>query len=108
MIRQFLHYRRIGLRRAWHLARMDILARTVIKVAIVLIVLASIYQANVNTIQMRLDQQAVMLHDRHVNMSLENKALKKIVASCVGPKEGSIWIGDVMYMCGIANTGIKK
>jgi hypothetical protein len=66
------------------------------------------YQANARTIQMRLDQQAAMLHDRHVNLSLENKALKKIVASCVGPKEGSIWIGDKLYMCGIANTGISK
>lgn len=102
MIELFLYYS------AWCLARMDILARTIVKTVIALIVLASIYKVIANTTQMRLDQQAAMLHERHVNMSLENDELKKIVASCVGPKEMPIWIGDELFMCGIASTGIKK
>lgn len=105
---EYLRYKRKGLRRAWHLAGMDSFSARIFKFFAIVLITGSIYAAHSNTIQMRLDQQAVELHDRHVNMSLENKELKKIVASCVGPRDGSIWIGDTMYMCGISNTGIRK
>lgn len=105
---EYLRYKRKGLRRAWHLADMNSFSESVFKLFAVIIATSSIYAAHSNTVQMRLDQQAVELHDRYVNLSLTNKELKKIVAACVGPREGVIWIGDTMYMCGIANTGIKK
>lgn len=105
---EYLRYKRKGLRRAWHLAGMDSISARIFKFFAIVLIAGSIYAAHSNTIQMRLDQQAVELHDRYVDLSLTNKELKKIVAACVGPREGVIWIGDMMYMCGIANTGIKK
>lgn len=105
---EYLMYKRKGLRRAWRLAGMDSFSERVLKLFAVIITIGSIYAAHSNTVQTRLDQQAAELHDRYVNLSLTNKELKKIVAACVGPREGVIWIGDMMYMCGISNTGIKK
>lgn len=108
MISNYIKYRRLGLRNAWQIANMPLLVEKLAWYIAVAVISMSVYAAYENTLLIRLDQQAVELHDRYVNLSLENKALKKIVASCVGPREGSIWIGDTLYLCGVANTGIKK
>ena len=35
-------------------------------------------------------------------------ALTKIVAACLGDKDGAIYIGNELHLCGISPTGIKR
>jgi len=38
----------------------------------------------------------------------EIKALRKIVASCLGDKDGPIWVGNELYLCKAVSTGYRS
>lgn len=107
-IRLYREYRRQGLRRAWSMAGMWLVTWSaiqylaVVAAAVTFWALASqqvqaVNEAADNRVAAKLTLQEAEIHE-----------LRKIVAACLGDRDGVVWIGDRQHLCGIAETGVKR
>lgn len=106
-IRLFREYRRQGLRRAWRLSGMPRFSR---QVAAGFIAGASIVSgiaalsSQAQAIQEAADNRVAA---RVSSQAGEIEALRRLLSSCLGDKEGALFIGGELYLCRAVPTGIR-
>lgn len=107
-VRLYREYRRQGLRQAWHYAGMAPVAWSVAKyVAVVAAALA---------IAVALSRQAEAIQEAADNrvaakvssQAGEIEALRRILAACLGDRDGAIFIGGELHLCRAVPTGIRQ
>lgn len=107
-LKVYRQYRRQRLTNAWWLAGMpnvmDKLVGAAIKIGFVVmcLYLMSDY-ANSAAATARLDQAATV-----ERQNAEMSAMKRIIAACMGDKEGALYIGDELHLCRAVPIGIKR
>lgn len=107
-LQNYLHLRRLGIRGAWGMANMGPVAGRVawfiLWLCAMVICLVSV-QLRIESARLDGGKTAeVALAER----AAEIGALTKIVTACLGDKDGAIYIGNELYLCGISPTGIKR
>ena len=104
----YRQYRRQRLTNAWWLAgmpgAMDKLVGATLKVVFVglCLYLMSDY-ANSAAATARQDQATTV-----ERQNAEMDAMKRIIAACMGDKEGALYIGDELHLCKAVPTGVKR
>lgn len=107
-LQNYLHLRRLGIRGAWGMASMgSVVARAfwfILWLCAMVICLVSV-QLQIESARLDGGKTAeAALAER----AAEIGALTKIVTACLGDKDGAIYIGNELYLCGISPTGIKR
>lgn len=107
-LRLYREYRRQGLRQAWHYAGMGPVAWSVAKYAAIV--------ASAVAIAVALSRQAEAIQDaadNRVAAKVSNQAgeieeLRRLLAACLGNREGALWIGGELHLCRAVPTGIRQ
>lgn len=107
-LRLYREYRRQGLRRAWSYAGMSPVAWSVAKyvaagaLSIAAAVLAS-HQAE--AINLAADNRVAA---KVATQAGEIEQLRRLLAACLGDKEGAIFIGGELHLCRAVPTGVRQ
>jgi len=108
MFENYLHLRALGVRRAWCLSGMNTVARRLLVLVFWFMVLTLCVTAAHLRIEHATNEARHAVGEVVSSQAAEIKALSNILASCLGDKEGAIYIGGELYLCGASRTGIKR
>lgn len=107
-LRLYREYRRQGLRRAWSIAGMGSVAWAVARVMLLgMAFTASVafLASQAQAIQSTADNRVAA---RLANQAGEIDALRRIVAACLGDRDGTLFIGGELHLCRAVPTGVKQ
>lgn len=107
-IRLYLEYRRQGLRRAWRLAGMWPIARQVATgfvAGVAIVATVAVASSQAQAIQDAADNRVAAKVSRQAG---EIAALSKLLAACLGDRDGALWIGGELHLCHAVPTGIRQ
>jgi len=98
---QYLEYRNQGFKHAWELAGMtNAMLNLVTRIVIVAVITLGIYGG----IQYIEDSREAAIHDS----KKYSEALEKVLAKCLGDREGVVVIGEDYYFCKAIPIGVKS
>jgi len=104
----YRNYAKKNLRNAWQLAGMpnalDRLVGIAVKIIFAVLVLYGISDYANAAREQETDRQTATMQAQ----AREIEALRKVLAACLGDREGALWIDKTLFLCGISNTGIQK
>ena len=108
MFKNYLHLSALGVRRAWCLSGMNtVVLRLAVPMFWLMVIALWAVAANFH-IEHAADEARHAVLEVVSDQAAEIKALSTILASCLGDKDGAIYIGDELYLCGASRTGIKR
>lgn len=107
-VRLYREYSRQGLRSAWSLAGMWQVTWSATKYAAVVAAAITFWALASQQVQAVNEAADNRVAAKLSTQEAEIQELRKIVAACMGDRDGVIWIGNRQHLCGIAETGVKR
>lgn len=107
-IRTYRNLRAKGLRRAWEISGMNEIGDRSVGIVCWIVVIAGalfLLSEQANALQESADNRAAA---KVTAQAGEIEELRKIVAACLGDREGALFIGGELHLCRAVPTGIKQ